>query len=422
MPDLTVGFVGMTHLGLVSATACAAKGFKVICMDADEVLIGSLADGQLPVVEPDLVETLVSNGARQRFDADLTRATDCDVVYVATDVPTDDEARSDLSGIEALIGRLLQYLGDNTALVVLCQVPPGFTRSINFPAERLYYQVETLVFGQAVERASRPERFIVGCATPSIPLHTALATVLDAYDCPVLQMRYESAELAKISINMCLVSSVTVANTMAEVCEHVDADWGEIVPALKLDKRIGSSAYLTPGLGIAGGNLERDLATVLRLSESFGTDAGVVRAWLANSRYRKGWAARRLSDAIQMGADSLIAVWGLAYKENTHSTKNSPSVATLGMFPDTRFRAYDPVVEAKCVDHAHLESSTDPLSALDGAVALMILTPWPEFRQQSPDEIASRLAGRTVIDPYRVLASDDCVRAGLEHHVLGMSP
>src|SRR5207245_1505995 len=82
---------------------------------------------------------------------------------------------------------------------------------------------------------------------------------------PILPMRYESAELAKISINMFLVASISTTNTLAELCERIGADWSEIVPALKLDKRIGQHAYLAPGLGIAGGNLERDLTTVCRL-------------------------------------------------------------------------------------------------------------------------------------------------------------
>jgi UDPglucose 6-dehydrogenase len=58
-------------------------------------------------------------------------------------------------------------------------------------------------------------------------------------------MRYESAELAKISINFCLVASVSVANTL--VSETIGADWFEIMPALRLDQRIGPHAYLNPG-------------------------------------------------------------------------------------------------------------------------------------------------------------------------------
>jgi len=61
--------------------------------------------------------------------------------------------------------------------------------------------------------------------------------------CPLLPMRYESAELAKISINLFLVSSVATTNTLAELCESIGADWSEIAPALRLDN--GSDRMLT---------------------------------------------------------------------------------------------------------------------------------------------------------------------------------
>ena len=80
---------------------------------------------------------------------------------------------------------------------------------------------------------------------------------------------------------------MTTANIFAEVCEKIGADWNEIVPALQLDKRIGEYAYLKPGLGISGGNLERDLATILKISEEKGTHNSVIKEWVANSKYRK---------------------------------------------------------------------------------------------------------------------------------------
>ena len=88
----------------------------------------------------------------------------------------------------------------------------------------MYYQVETLIFGRAVERALHPERFMVGCVDPSAPLPDSYANWLHAFGCPILPMRYESAELAKIAINMFLVSSVSTANTLAELCEAIGAD------------------------------------------------------------------------------------------------------------------------------------------------------------------------------------------------------
>jgi UDPglucose 6-dehydrogenase len=233
-------------------------------------------------------------------------------------------------------------------------------------------------------------------------------------------MRYESAELAKISINCCLVASVTVGNTLAELCERVGADWSEIAPALKLDRRIGAHAYLAPGLGIAGGNLERDLATVERLSQVHGTEAGVVSAWLRNSRYRRDWPLRQLqARVLSRIADPLIGMLGVTYKESTHSIKNSPAVALIRELATCRLSVFDPAVRASADWHSRMTVTDDALAAADGADALVIMTPWPQFRALAPAAIAGRLRGRVVIDPFSVLDRAAAAAAGLEHVVLG---
>lgn len=413
----TIAFVGMTHLGLVSASACAGKGFATICLDQDAALIERLRAGKLPVVEPDLDTLVRDNGGRQRFTADAAALGAANVIFIAPDVPTDDHGQSDLAGITTIINQVVPHLNPAAILVVMCQVPPGFTRGVSFPKSRLYYQVETLIFGRAVERASKPERYIVGCEDPAQSLPDAYSAFLAAHGCPILPMRYESAELAKISINMCLVASISVANTIAEVCEVVGADWSEIVPALKLDRRIGPGAYLAPGLGIAGGNLERDLATVIRIGKERGIDTGVVAAWIANSQHRRDWAAREVE---RLGlADKRLAVWGLAYKEDTHSTKNSPSLATLAQLSRARLVVHDPVISASAVGRSDIETAADPLAILAGADALLILTPWQVYRQADPNAIAKRLSGKVVLDPYRVLDPAACRSAGLRWLGLG---
>ena len=414
-----VGFAGMTHLGIVSSAVIASRGFRTICVDDDAKLVAHLKNGDLPVSEPEL-DDLVRASTTLEYSSDLADLAMCDVVYIAPDVPTDDAGRSDLAPITALIETVVASLRSDALLVILCQVPPGFTRNIpGIALERLYYQVETLVFGIAVQRAREPERYIIGCADPARPIDPRFAAVLEAGGCSVLPMRYESAELAKIAINCCLVSSISVANTLSELCETIGADWSEIVPALKLDARIGQKSYLAPGLGIAGGNLERDLTTVVSLADAHHTDAGVVRAWIANSRHRAGWAARTIRSALlEKQPDATIAVWGLAYKENTHSVKNSPSVATIAALPEARLVVHDPLVNAGVLPR-FIPQKDDALATLDGADALMILTPWPAYRAIAPAAIAQRLQGKLVLDPYRVLDAVQARAAGLDHRTLG---
>jgi UDPglucose 6-dehydrogenase len=422
MTSPIIGYAGMTHLGLNSAVAAADKGYDVVCYDPDSLLVSALSRGELPITEPNLPELLQKHRQSIKFTADLTALAICKLVYVAPDVPTDDAGRSDLKQIDELIQKVDEVLRLDTVLVILSQVPPGFTRERMQPGRILHYQVETLIFGRAIERACFPERFIVGCADPSQPLPAILAQFLGSFGCPTLPMRYESAELAKISINMCLVASVGVANTMAEICEHAGADWSEIVPALKLDRRIGPHSYLSPGLGIAGGNLERDLATVIALSQRYETDAGIVEAWVANSRHRKDWAWSVMSELVfAQHPNAKIAVLGLAYKEDTHSTKNSPSLELLAKLSGRSVVVFDPVVTVLNAGIAY-KVAASALDAIVGADVVCIMTPWAEFKKLSTTDIAERMRGHWLIDPYKVIDGKAAKSNGLRYVTLGVAP
>ena len=423
MSEFTVGFAGMTHLGLNTAVGAAEKGFDVVCFDGDSALTARLSNGQMPVVEPDLPELVAKNADHLRFTSNVNDLTRCKLIYVAPDVPTDDRGASDLSVLQALLETVEPVMAPDAVAVVLSQVPPGFTRARRAKTgANLYYQVETLIFGRAIERTLYPERYIVGCDAPEKPLPDVFRRYLESYACPILPMRFESAELAKISINMCLIASVGVANMMSELCERVGADWSEIVPSLRLDRRIGQYSYINAGLGIAGGNLERDIATVVRLAGLTGSDAGIAQSWVANSVHRKQWPLRTLHATIlAQKTNPSIAVLGLAYKENTASIKNSAAVALVRALQPFRIRAYDPVVKAEADWHSQLTQTASAVEAATGADAVCVLTPWPEFKSLKPAQLAEKMAGKTILDPYRLLDRGQCIAAGLDYHTLGTS-
>ena len=416
MKAVTVGYVGMTHLGLNSAAAAAEKGFKTIGYDPNKELIARLSKGHLPVVEPLLPELIQKNRDHFTFSSDLSDLDNCDLLYIAPDIPTNDLGQSDLNSICSLI----DLIGNHKAIVViLSQVPPGFTRSIKRDLSQTFYQVETLIFGQAVERALKPERFMIGAAHPEQPLPQKLAAFLESFGCPILPMRYESAELSKITINMFLVSSVTTANTIAELCEKIGADWAEIVPSLQLDKRIGKHAYLSAGLGISGGNLERDLTTFCSLSDLHGTDAGVVRAWQKNSYYRRNWVLRILQKAHLLRKETLFGMLGIAYKKNTTSIKNSPALDLLSSLKKASVRLFDPVIKTLPDLYPNMEMAPTPQEAYKNVDVLLIMTPWDAFKELSLPEIKQQMKGKTIIDPFAILDQKTCNELELTYYRLG---
>lgn len=423
-----IGFIGLSHLSLNYSLATAAKGFEVVAYDPDAALAARCATGDFPIEEPGFKELFAANRTRLRYTADATQLAACDLVFYALDIRTNEKNESDTGPLTRLIHDTALALAAGTTVVLLSQVSPGYTRQLisdllkrpEVKVRSFYYQVETLIFGAAVQRAMEPERYIVGSADPAAPVPARFAEWHAAFKCPVLVMRFESAELAKIAINFFLVSTVSTTNTLAEVCEAIGADWNEIAPALRLDKRIGPYAYLKPGLGIAGGNLERDLVTVRTLAARHGTDDRVVAAWQANSVYRRDWALRRVHrELLGQVRDPLLAVWGIAYKQDTHSIKNSPSVELLRALPGVRIRAQDPAAKLPDTGCAHVAVVSSPLEALDGADALLVMTPWKLYAGITAAEIKTRLKGRLVIDPHAILDEKACRAAGLDYHRLG---
>ena len=100
----------MTHLGLCSAIAAASKGFAIAGFRSRHAILSAgLIRRTLPVVEPDLDGLLRANRARIRSPPIRHGLTECDLVYVAPDVPTDDAGKSDLAGLDRLLALVLAH-------------------------------------------------------------------------------------------------------------------------------------------------------------------------------------------------------------------------------------------------------------------------------------------------------------------------
>ena len=132
--------------------------------------------------------------------------------------------------------------------------------------KNLYYHVETLIFGDALNRALNPERIIIGCDNPNKKPSLIYMKYLKLFKSKIIYMNYHSAELTKISINLFLMSSISTTNKIVEICEQTNANWSKIRQSLILDRRIGKYSYTMPGLGISGGNLERDLKAIIKIN------------------------------------------------------------------------------------------------------------------------------------------------------------
>jgi len=208
--------------------------------------------------EGHLADTLRCELDLQPLDLRLDRHGPNVLAFVAQDVTEHSEAQL------AVVATLLDNA--HTAhgyVVLLSQVPPGWTRAHVRRCSGVFYQVDTIIVRHAVERMMRPEQFVIGCADPSAPLPLVYQEYLALHDCPVLQMSYESAELAKCAINYLLMKQIEAANDISAAAEACMGDYADVERALHNDARVGPHAYLRPG--VINQHLSRDVQAVRSL-------------------------------------------------------------------------------------------------------------------------------------------------------------
>jgi len=212
-------------------------------------------------------------------------------------------------------------------------------------------------------------------------------------------------------INAFLAASVVFANEIASLCEAVGADAKEVERGLKSDSRIGPRAYLAPGGAFAGGTLARDVAYLNEISREQGLLTPLLSSVLPSNELHKGWVQRHLRARFGNLAGVTVAVWGLAYKPNTSTLRRSLAVELCNWMIDqgVTVRVQDPMVEDLPQHWAGVVTRcNDPVSAVQGADALIVATEWPVYKTA-----AAQLAGMplVVLDANRFLPELDAATA-----------
>ena len=397
---MIIGFIGLSHLGLVSLCAAANKGCDIIAYDL-HINAKLINANSIDINEPGLNSIFKKNKKRIKITKNIQDLSKCDLIYISKDVPTNSNGKSDLKPIKKIVKRL-SFLYKKPILIILSQVNPGFTRKIKWNKKKLFYQVETLVFGNALKRALKPERIIIGSNNSNEKIDPKLKSFLNKFKCPILNMNYESAELAKISINMFLVSSITTTNLLSELSTRIGAHWTDISKALKLDRRIGGHAYLNPGLGISGGNLERDVNSVIQMNKKMNLDSRMFEYWKKKSEYYKNWPIRKFLDLKKKIRINNISILGLTYKPDTDSLKNSPSLEIISKLKrEYSLTLYDPVI--KSLTSKNYNFSNSIIEAVKDSDLIFIMTPWKQFKILNSKKITKMLSRKIIIDPFEVI-------------------
>ena len=419
--------VGTGYVGLTAGACLAHMGHQVVCVDRDADKVERLAAGDVPIVEDGLSDLVVDGIASGQlsFTTMLFEAVvGIDQVLLTLPTPTGSDGSTDLSALEAVCGELGPVLASGTVVVVRSTVPVGTTRQVPGMLGRSDLPVvanpEFLREGTSVSDFLEPDRIVVGSDDPDA---SALVVGLyDTLDAPVVETDPSAAEMIKYASNAYLVTRLSFINSIAAVCEGLEADVDAVVEGLGLDHRIGPT-YLRPGPGWGGSCFPKDTRSLVDSARRGGYDFLFLEAAIAVNEEQFDRVVAKV--AASMGGSvkgRTVAVWGLTFKARTDDHRDSPAVAIVErlLAAGAHVVAHDPTVVAVTdLLPSDLELTAGPLEACSGADALVLLTDWPEFALVDPVAVAEALSTPSVVDTRGVLDRREWERAGFDVRSIG---
>ncbi|MDI1347729.1 UDP-glucose/GDP-mannose dehydrogenase family protein [Aquabacterium sp.] len=438
---MKVSVVGTGYVGLVTGACLAEMGNDVLCLDVDPNKIRILEEGGIPIHEPglDLVVARNVKAGRLHFTTDIERAVAHGTIqFIAVGTPPDEDGSADLQYVLAAARNIGRLMTDYKVIVDKSTVPVGTADKVRAAvadeiAKRdtdakfaVVSNPEFLKEGAAVDDFMRPDRIVVGADDEqAILLMRALYAPFQRNHERLVVMDVRSAELTKYAANAMLATRISFMNELALLAEKMGADIEQVRLGIGSDPRIGTH-FLYAGCGYGGSCFPKDVKALIKTASDEGQELKVLKAVEAANDHQKHVliekVTRRFGENL---AGKHFAVWGLAFKPNTDDMREATSRVVLAeLFQrGATVTAYDPVAmpEAQRIfgDEPRLTYAENPMGALDGADALLIVTEWKEFRSPDFDRIKATLKSPVVLDGRNLYEPGLVQQFGLDYEGIG---
>jgi UDPglucose 6-dehydrogenase len=413
--------VGVGYVGLVTAACFADLGNRVVALDVDEKRVENLKKGIMPIYEPGLEELVKRNmkGGRITFTTsyqDALKGTE--FAFIAVGTPSGVDGNADLQYVEIAARSIARAMTAPLIVINKSTVPIGTGDWVadiikSAQPEPIDFAVvscpEFLREGSAIADFMNPHRNVIGsldkdAANKVAQLHLPLRA-------PIVITDLRTAEMIKYASNAFLATKISFINELADLCELVGADVKEVAAGMGYDARIGRY-FLDAGLGWGGSCFPKDVQALAYMSKEKGLEPRILNE-VMNVNYDRRRDVTRQVESMLGGnlKGRTVGLLGLAFKENTDDMRDAPSVdiSNALIAAGANVRGYDPVARETAAPHMPaVEIFDDMYRMAEGCDALIVVTPWNEFKQLDLEKVKGLLRspviydGRNIYDPARM--------------------
>lgn len=416
--------IGLGKLGSPLAACLAAKGLRVVGVDADPRKVEALNQGRPPVFEPRLAEMINASAGRLRATTSIAAAVAAsEITFIVVATPSEPDGGFSLRFALPVceeIGRALATKDAYHVVVMTSTVMPGTTGgAVRQALERasgkrmgrdfgLCYGPEFIALGSVIRDFLNPDFVLIGesDARAGETLEGIYRHVCENSPAAA-RMNFVNAELAKLSVNTFVTTKISFANMLARICEHLPgSDVDVVTRALGLDSRIGGK-YLKGAVSYGGPCFPRDNLALLALALQLGAPADLAQATHRFNCTQIPWLADLV--CAQTSARGTIGILGLTYKTNTDVVEQAVG---LLLAQELGRRAVPVVVfdptgagnSSQALGNA-VRFAASAEECIAAGEVVVLATPWTEFLSIAADRWSRADAPRVVVDCWRVLSA-----------------
>jgi UDPglucose 6-dehydrogenase len=417
-----VGVIGVGWVGLVTAACFAELGHRVVARDIVPEKVEALSRGEITIHEPGLEDLLRRNAERITFTTDMDELLGgARLLFVCVDTPPTYSGDADLSRVRAVIRDLPE--DSDHVLVMKSTVPAGTGESIRRDKPDLSYVScpEFLKEGTAVADFMNPDRVVVGADPGDEAAADAVEELYKPLGGQILRTDVASAEMIKLASNAFLATKISFINEIANVCEEVGADVGQVAKGMGLDERIGSS-FLRAGIGYGGSCFPKDVSALKMLAGNTGYHFQLLTSVIEVNELQKRRVVGKLEKHLGSLIGKRVALLGLAFKPDTDDMREASSLVLAARLQGegAEVVAYDPVAAERAADLlGSVEMATSATEALEGADAAVLVTEWREFAELDWRAAAERMTRPLLVDGRNFLDPEALIEAGFEYEGIG---
>jgi UDPglucose 6-dehydrogenase len=381
----------------------------------------------VPIYEPGLEKLMADNAPRLSYTTSYDVVLDrCRILFIAVDTPPSPSGDADLSRVQHAV-REIAARGGERLLVMKSTVPVGTGEKVVADLEAMgaggityASNPEFLREGAAIQDFLEPDRIVIGCFRDEDG--AAVEALYRGIDADVVRTSVPTAEMVKYASNAFLATKISFINEIANVCEQVGADVRTVARGMGLDHRIGPH-FLQAGIGYGGSCFPKDVQALKQLAGNSGYHFQLLNAVIEVNALQKRRVVGKLKERLGNLRGATVALLGLTFKPNTDDLREAASIVLAGrlIHEGAQVRAFDPMLDAG--EHPLFPGVVickEPLDALAGAHAAVLVTEWQEFARLDWAAAAEVMARPLLIDGRNFVNPVTVVEAGLEYEGIGL--